>query len=191
MPVSLRDAFTPTGLNVTPDLSYDDWHALGEAIGGMSRATPWMIGDWWALGEARFGETAAQAAEAVNLNRQSLLNYGSVARRIPPQDRRPELSWYAHSLVAPLPRAERNRLLDRAVREGWDSGRVKGALAASRAGVASRDNGERPSITPEEALKLVRADPVWTEIATRALDHPPDVVRCPACGHQWEQPSAG
>jgi len=187
--VSLREAFSPTGLTLDNpgEITYEAWEELGHLLGTLAKATPWMIGDWWCLGEARFGETAAQAAASVGVNPQTILNYGSVARKIPPQDRVAAISWYAHSLLAPLPRPERNRWLKRAVKEGWDSTRLRAALLAEKALQPASKNGdhpdEKPDISPGEALTLMKADPVWREVASRALDHMAlEPKTCPHCG---------
>lgn len=181
----LPAVFQPVSLDVQGDLTYPQWVHVGLTIGQMARSTPWLAGDWWCYGEARYGQTAHQAAEAVCLNRQTLLNYGSVSRRIPPQDRIPDLSWYHHSLVAALPRAERNRWLKRSLAEGWDSSRLRAALVADKAlPERTGSDDDKPPISAREALTLMTGDPVWREVATRALDTI-EQVTCPKCGERF------
>jgi hypothetical protein len=47
--------------------------------------------------------------------------YASVARRVPPQNRHPELSWSAHAAVARLNHNLQRKFLAQAEREGWNS----------------------------------------------------------------------
>lgn len=190
---TLPDLFSPTGLKVTKPLSYEDWSNLGYTLGTFTKATPWLVGDWYVMGEALFGEKSAQEiSDGLGINVGTVSRYARVATQIPPVDRRASLSWYSHSLVAPLPRPARNSWLEQAEEGGWDSGRLRANLAAAKALPVRTEAGEeqRVEITAREALTMIRSDPVWRDVASAALDILPtdpvyEIVTCPRCKHQW------
>jgi hypothetical protein len=49
--LQLPGMFTPTGLNLPPDLSHDQWLEIGGFIARAHRAVAWWIGDWINYGE--------------------------------------------------------------------------------------------------------------------------------------------
>jgi hypothetical protein len=51
--LELPDVFTPTGLNLPPDLPDDDWLEVGRFIAGAHTAVAWWIGDWINYGDDR------------------------------------------------------------------------------------------------------------------------------------------
>ena len=80
----------------------------------------WWIGDLLNAGDARFGEMFSQVCEGA-VSADQLQRYESVARRVPPENRRPALSWSAHAAVARLSPPLQRKMLDRAERAGWTS----------------------------------------------------------------------
>lgn len=84
------------------------------------QGAPWWIGDLLNAGDARFGEMFSQVCEGA-VSADQLQRYESVARRVPPENRRPGLSWSAHAAVARLPHALQRKMLDRAEEAGWTS----------------------------------------------------------------------
>ena len=59
----------------------------------------------------------------------TLMNYASVARRVPRSKRRAELSWSHHETVASRDFAEQDQWLDRAVTEGFSVEECVGSFA--------------------------------------------------------------
>lgn len=112
-------AVTSTALILPPGISWDQYEALGVALGRASRTMTWMIGDWINFGERKFGEKYAQAVEATGLRKETLMNYASTARRVPPEVRRPELTFGAHVEVAKLEPLDQIEWLERAVQNEW------------------------------------------------------------------------
>jgi hypothetical protein len=84
------------------------------------RASPWWIGDLLNAGDARFGEAFSQACQGI-VSPDMLQRYESVARRVPPRNRRAGLSWSAHAAVARLDPDQQREILDRAEENGWNS----------------------------------------------------------------------
>ena len=71
-------------------------------------------------GDAAFGEEFSQVCEG-EVSADMLQRYESVARRVPARNRRPNLSWSAHAVVARLPDDEQRMMLKRAETNGWSS----------------------------------------------------------------------
>ena len=109
----------------------------------------WWIGDLLNHGDARFGEMFSQVCEG-QVSASLLQQYESVARRVPPENRRPNLSWSCHAAVARLPSASQRRLLAKAEQYGWNSSilarRARSEIAEAKAAAAGRpdpdDSGE-------------------------------------------------
>ena len=69
---------------------------------------------------ARFGEMFYQACEGM-VSADQLQRYVSVARRVPAENRNPDLSWSLHAVVARFDPEEQRTWLARAARQGWTS----------------------------------------------------------------------
>jgi hypothetical protein len=110
-------AITPTSLTLSPDLTLDQWEAIGRYLGRARDATAWWLGDYIVRVEAIFGERGYQLIEATGRSPETLRRYAWVARKIAPARRREGLSFTHHELVAGREPAEQERLLDLAERE--------------------------------------------------------------------------
>jgi hypothetical protein len=84
-------ALTRTGLDLSSrsNMTYEQYEAIGTLLGRASAAIRWAVGDWLAFGEDRFGEPAAQAAEALGISPEGRMELVRVARAIPRHRRRP------------------------------------------------------------------------------------------------------
>jgi hypothetical protein len=101
-------------LELSPDLSVEDWIGIGRVLGTIERAAPWWIGDWWQHAEHRYGERKA-IAEAVGWSGpayQTCMNLGWVCGRFETSRRREVLSFGHHGEVAGLHPQEADVLLD-------------------------------------------------------------------------------
>lgn len=96
-------AVIDNGLFLPPDLAYDRYEAIGAMLGALHQANSFLIGDWLLYGEHTYGEKYAQAAELVGLSPQTLANYASIAKRVPPGRRVEGVSFSIHAEVAALP----------------------------------------------------------------------------------------
>ena len=88
------------------------------------RASPWWIGDLLNAGDVHFGEEFSQVCEG-QVSADMLQRYESVARRVPPENRSPNLSWSAHAAVARLPHDRQREMLRRAEENGWSSEQLR------------------------------------------------------------------
>jgi hypothetical protein len=129
-------ALSATGLDLSrrPDLSYDQYRAIGVLLGRATAAIRWAVGYWLAFGEDRFGELAAEASEALGISPEGRMELVRVARAIPRRRRRAALPWGAHRVVAARwidPRT-RDALLDKAEKSAWTVRELEGAVRAQR-----------------------------------------------------------
>jgi len=124
-------ALTATGLDLSarPKMSFEQYRALGVLLGRATAAIRWAVGDWIAFGEERFGELAAEASEALGISPEGRMELVRVARAIPRHRRRASLSWTHHRAVArrSITPAQREELLDRAERDGWNARAMEAA----------------------------------------------------------------
>lgn len=99
------------GLFLPPDLSFEKYTSIGSMLGVMHQMNAFLIGDWLLYGEHTYGEKYTQASDAVGLSEQTLTNYASISKRIPPTRRFPNVSHSKHAEVAALPPADQKKWL--------------------------------------------------------------------------------
>jgi len=134
-----------TALDTRSDVRYSDlsleldvgaglerYVEVAALVGRLHRASRWWIGDLVVAAEQRFGERAAQVADALGLAPDTVMNYAWAAERIPPARRRAALSFSTHREVAALPADAQDEMLDRAERDGLSSADVRAELRALR-----------------------------------------------------------
>lgn len=118
---------TPTGLEMDNDLTFQEWEAIGSGFGRALQTAAWCIGDWMVYGERKWAKQMIldgsdfdpkvpdripshvfdMAVASTNLDRQTLSKYAEVCRKIPRAERRPQLSFGHHRVLAPLPSPQR------------------------------------------------------------------------------------
>lgn len=96
-------AVIDNGLFLPADLEYDAYESVGAMLGALHQATGFLIGDFLLFGEAAYGEKYTQAALLIGLSPQTLANYASIAKRVPPGRRHANVSFSIHGEVASLP----------------------------------------------------------------------------------------
>lgn len=113
-----------TGIRISGDPQLNEWSGPLQFALWCQRAGPWWIGDLLNAGDSRFGEAFSQVCDG-EISADQLQRYESVARRVPPENRRPNLSWSAHAAVARLPPERQREMLDRAEENGWSSEQLR------------------------------------------------------------------
>ena len=123
--ISLGDfQLEPAAVRVHGRPALAEWKGPLQFALWCQRASPWWIGDMINAGEDYFGEEFSQVCEGT-LSTEMLSRYASVARRVPPENRHPNLSWSAHAAVARLAHREQRRLLKLAEKHGWNSDELR------------------------------------------------------------------
>ncbi len=116
--------FTPTSIVISDQPGVEQWATPLRFALWCQRASPWWIGDLLCQGDARFGEMFSQVCEG-EVSAEMLQRYESVARRVPPENRRDGLSWSAHAAVARLACDDQQTMLARAEASGWNSDQLR------------------------------------------------------------------
>lgn len=112
--------FTSVGVRIDGRPSIEAWKGPLQFALWCQKAGPWWIGDLLNAGDDAFGEAFYAMCEGA-VSGDQLNRYASVARRVPIRNRRPNLSWSAHAMVARLDGPGQRRLLALAEKHGWSS----------------------------------------------------------------------
>ncbi len=112
--------FLPSAVKVQGRPPIGEWAGPLQFALWCQRASPWWIGDLLNAGDESFGEAFSQVCEG-HVSGDQLQRYESVARRVPPENRHPNLSWSAHAVVARLPHDQQRKMLKLADENGWSS----------------------------------------------------------------------
>jgi len=108
----------PVGLQLPPGLPFDRYEAIGQMFWTVHELSRWCVGDWIAYGEDTYRDDIyLQAVGMTGLSKNTLENYASASRLVPPQRRRSGVSHSIHVEVKSLPAGSQKRLLARAERE--------------------------------------------------------------------------
>ncbi len=95
--------FTSVGYAAPSGISYEEWIRAGEAIRRIDRFKNFAIGDWLLTGEQKFGEMYSQAMDDFEWGSyDKVTKLVWVARKVPPENRRTDLTWTHHHHVAGL-----------------------------------------------------------------------------------------
>ncbi len=156
-PAGVRIAGRPTVDAFAGPLRFALWCQKGAA---------WWIGDLLNDGDDRFGEMFSQVCEG-QISASLLQRYESVARRVPPENRRPNLSWSSHAAVARLPGISQRRLLKKAEENGWNSSilarRARAELARLKAAGEPVGDGPPERGGDDDDDRGPRAEPAFRE----------------------------
>lgn len=126
-----------------PDISYEDWEAVGKMVGLVGNAWQWWTGDWLIAGETLFGEESAQASDNIDsrfdlalqvTGREAgtLSNIRAVCAKVARDRRRAELTFAHHQEVAPLEPADQTKWLKAAIKNKWNRNQLRDAIRGSR-----------------------------------------------------------
>lgn len=115
----------PVGMEITSELSIDEWCQLAGPIGNASRSVAFIIGDWLIHGEKAFRgkqntSTSRIASKKYHLalantglDLTTLQNYAYVSRKVPLATRSEQLSWEHHKVLAKLPPLDQQVWIER------------------------------------------------------------------------------
>ena len=126
------DRLTSTALIIDdPNISYEDFARILADVADFRRAlkrlgdmTLFWVGDLMRTGESLFGDGAYQAFEALDASPGAMQDWLRVARLVPPDERRKELTWTHHRVVAARPE-DRITLLDHAVEQSLSANALR------------------------------------------------------------------
>ena len=175
IPLNCPGKMTPIGWQPpTKKLDLNTWVKCGKAFSQIEGAVQWWLGDWWTYGEHAYGERKAlfeEGGSLEGLNFQTIADYGWVANSVETSLRNEVLSFQHHKVLAPLPRAQQRKWLERAVKEDWSARQLKSAIA-------------------DEAAEDTEADDDWTVIAERRVGEAVEAAEV-AYADETVRPSGG
>lgn len=115
---------TEIGLHFEGEVTFEQWRDIGHKVGRVARTSLFLVGDWLIYGQDRWNGgqrfekmPEAEAGRYIEAMRETGLELGTlmdaayVARNVPISQRRPELTFEHHKVVA--------KVKDEAVREDW------------------------------------------------------------------------
>lgn len=162
-------AITPTGAEFrrTGKIPLKVAEGFFTFVGEIHGALPWVLGDVLNHVEFQYGETYTQFMELTGYSYYSLAQYKRVGAAIPPKQRRPDVSWSAHQIVASVRDDEkRATLLDQFTSgEIEDYAELRDAVRTIRA------------VTAGEVTELLPLCPLCGGKTTP--------VRCKGCGFDF------
>lgn len=116
----------PVGLKLPPDLPYETYESIGLMLTEVDDLVRWCCGDWIAYGEDTYKmDMYEQAVALTGMSYNTVQNWASLSRKIPPQRRRGGVRHSVHMEVKALPPADQKRLLTRAYREKIQSSQMR------------------------------------------------------------------
>jgi hypothetical protein len=99
-----RIKLTETSLELSKDLSFEEWREVGRVLGRMESAVTWWCADFWAFGEWHYGERQDMTNQDdwMGPSFETCMNNATVARVFETSRRREVLSFTHHKEVAAL-----------------------------------------------------------------------------------------
>ena len=130
--------FSPVGYRAPADLIHDEWMHAGVTIRTLDRFKNFAIGDWILAGERKFGEMYAQAIDEFEWGTYSkITKLVWVARNVPYENRRADLTWMHHHNVSSLPTKEQMLWLAYAADERLTADELKDAIKQAHAPISA------------------------------------------------------
>jgi hypothetical protein len=119
-PTDLGDGIVSrkNGLEITVELTFNDWKRLGEKLLETQDRALWSIGDWRVYGE-RYGKEYHEALASLDEASRFIQASARVARSFETERRRDQLTFEMHEVVAGCEPDEQDQWLDDAERQGW------------------------------------------------------------------------
>lgn len=125
--------FVSLGYIAPQTLTFEEWLSAGEAIQKIDKFRNFAKGDWMMAGEHKFGEMYSQALDDEWGSYDKLRKLVWVARNVPLENRREDLTWTHHHHVAHLSTQEQREWLEYAAIQKISSGELKQALEQANA----------------------------------------------------------
>jgi len=126
-------AITETGLQLPPDLPWDQYEALAVMFGQLHRVSAWLIGDLLNYGEKVYKDDRyVQVIALTGLADQTCYNYASICKYVPRPRRRLELPFSVHAEVAYKEPEEQTAWLRQAAENKWTRAQLRQAMQGDK-----------------------------------------------------------
>jgi hypothetical protein len=117
------------GMAFSGSPSFEACEHAGDALAVATSASNWALGDFANYLEDHYGEQAAQILDHERFSESTLGVYRWVAKSVPLENRRADLEFSHHQVVAKLPPGEQRKWLEKAAKgdgtERWPVSRLK------------------------------------------------------------------
>lgn len=118
-----------TGLTVHGAPPFEAFEAFAKMLRKLEQGIQFAVGDALRYGEERYGEQASQAFDASDgWSEQTLKVYRWTAEKVPPENRRDDVTFAHHMAVAACGSRTQRSYLKKAAEGGWSVARLKSAL---------------------------------------------------------------
>jgi hypothetical protein len=129
---------TSTGAVLPEGLSEREWQAIADRVTRIGTALQWVIGDLVAYNGRSWAYGAkTRLAQDLGMNPKTVRNLASICRRVPPERRRPELSFSHHAAVAALDAEQQRVRLTNAAVLGMSTRELRRELPNERRGASA------------------------------------------------------
>jgi hypothetical protein len=156
---------TAVGLNLPSDLTWDQWVAYGAQLKVVESAIQFWVGDWINAGDKLDRERVWQELHNLGFVKQTVLNWASVARKIPPERRRARIDYSLQAALAYIEPKLADKLLDEAVEGEWTVRELREKMKEGSVGGSTKPSGDGPQTQEEQSQDTEAA------AAYQAIDH--------------------
>jgi hypothetical protein len=154
---------TATALEAPEGLTVERWESALAGVMRIEQGSRWWLGDLLVFGGRRYGQTYARAMKETGYSYGHLRNLAHAARRVPPKNRREDLSWGAHAVVAPHDLARQRYYLALAAEEGLNA-RELALRIADEDRLAATGDGVGDAPLPVKRRGLNARDHLWAAL---------------------------
>lgn len=118
-------------LNITPGISQDDYESIGEQVTAAYKSASFALADWIVYGAENFPDFYLTACAKLGLAQSTVKNNATVARSFALEDRKPELTFEHHRILAPYKKRDPigyEALVKKAVEENLTTAALKALI---------------------------------------------------------------
>ncbi len=138
--LTLPGSWTETALSLPRDLPYDDWLDFMRQLQRLDSARQWWLGDAIIFAEGAYGRQIWDAVAEL-YTPGSLENIIRVCRALPPERRRPSLTYNHHVVVYKMPEEQQEFWLSEAESADWSVKEFRRLSHGAQAARAKRKFG--------------------------------------------------
>jgi hypothetical protein len=125
--------FAEYSLNLTNDLTLQQYMNLAPIFFKAAQNRMWWIGDYLIFVEMHFGQQVAHVIGKFGYAPKTIELAYRASKAIPPRERRPELTWNHYTRIAKFKtEAERSYWIDLAIKNKWSTRDLGRAIAEYR-----------------------------------------------------------
>lgn len=104
---------TSVGLQISGEITVEQWQQIGEVLAKAKSAVKWWIGDWIQSANAQWGSTYDEAMRITNYSLKSLQNIAYIAGNVDFSLRREKLSFAHYAILAPMSHEDQAVVINR------------------------------------------------------------------------------